>query len=49
MRNVVKTLWGNVLDPANDEREIDLMSFFTLVINGQITNEEVQEILGGEL
>lgn len=49
MRNVVKTLWNNVLDPQNDERKIDLISFFALVLNGQITNEEIQEILEGQL
>ena len=48
MRNVVKTLWESVLDPFNDERELDLISFFSLVMNGQITNEEVQEILRGQ-
>lgn len=47
MRDVVKTLWNNILNPdnENDERMIDMMSFFTLVINGQITNEEIKEIM----
>ena len=48
MRSVVKTLWNNILDPSNDERILDLISFFTLVYNGQITNEEVQEIMKGQ-
>lgn len=49
MRNVVKTLWDNILDTSNDERLLDMISFFTLVINGQITNEEVQEIIRGQV
>ena len=48
MRNVVKTLWDSILDPSNDERALDLISFFSLVINGQITEEEAQEILKGQ-
>lgn len=47
MRSVVKTLWDNILDPLNEERLIDMISFFTLVINGKITNEEIKEILEG--
>ena len=45
MRNVVKTLWDNILDPTNEERVLDLISFFSLAINGSITNEEIQEIM----
>ena len=45
MRSVVLTLWNNILDPENNERLIDMISFFTLVFNGQITDDEVQEIL----
>ena len=48
MRKVVQTLWNNILDPSNDERIMDLISFFTLVYNGQITYEEVQEIMKGQ-
>ena len=48
MRKVVQTLWNNILDPSNDERIMDLISFFTLVYNGQITHEEVQEIMKGQ-
>ena len=39
MRNVVKTLWHNATDPLNDDRDIDMVSFIALVLNGQITNE----------
>ena len=47
MRDVVKTLWDNIINPdsKNEERMIDMMSFFTLVINGQNTNEEIKEIM----
>lgn len=48
MRSVVLTLWNNILDPENNERLIDMISFFTLVFNGQITDDEVQEILRGQ-
>jgi hypothetical protein len=45
MRSVVMTLWNNILDPQNDERLLDMISFFTLVFNGSISNDEVQEIM----
>ena len=45
MRNVVKNLWNSILDPTNDERVLDLISFFSLAFNGDITNEEIQEIM----
>ena len=45
MRNVVKTLWENILNPLNNERELDLISFFSLVLNGQITQDELKEII----
>jgi len=48
MRDVVKNLWENVISPKNDERVLDAIAFFTLVYNGQITDEEVKEILRGQ-
>ena len=45
MRNVVKNLWDSILDPENDERTLDLISFFSLVLNGQITQDELKEII----
>ena len=49
MRNIVKNLWNSILDPTNDERLLDLVSFFSLVFNGQITDDEVQEIMRGQI
>ena len=48
MRDVVRKLWENILNPFNDERELDLISFFTLVVNGQITEDEFKEIMKGQ-
>lgn len=48
MRDVVKNLWENVISPKNDERVLDAIAFFTFVYNGQITDEEVKEILRGQ-
>jgi len=50
MRSVVKNLWDSILNPlnTNDERMIDMVSFFTLILNGQITNEEIEEIMKGQ-
>ena len=48
MRDVVKNLWESVISPKNDERVLDAIAFFALVYNGQITDEEVKEILRGQ-
>lgn len=48
MRNSVKILWDSILNPENDERLLDMISFFNLVLNGQITNDEIQEIMKGQ-
>jgi hypothetical protein len=49
MRSVVKDLWENVIKPDNDERILDAITFFTFVFNGEITHDEVQEILKGQI
>ena len=49
MRSVVKDLWDSVIKPNNDERVLDAIAFFTFVYNGQITKEEIQEILRGQI
>lgn len=48
MRDVVKNLWESVISTENDERVLDAIAFFTFVYNGQITDEEVKEILRGQ-
>ena len=48
MRDVVKNLWKSVINTENDERVLDAIAFFTFVYNGQITDEEVKEILRGQ-
>ena len=48
MRDVVKNLWKSVISTDNDERVLDAIAFFALVYNGQITDEEVKEILRGQ-
>jgi len=49
MRNVVKNLWESVISEDNEDRVLDAIAFFTLVYSKQITNEEVNEILRGQL
>ena len=39
----------HVIKPNNDERVLDAIAFFTFVYNGQITNDEIQEILRGQI
>lgn len=48
MRNVVKDLWESVISVDNEDRVLDALAFFTFVYNGQITNDEINEILRGQ-
>ena len=44
MRETLKNLWDDIADQNNEDRLFDMMSLFFLIINKDITDEELQEL-----
>lgn len=44
MREPLKRLWDDIIDPDNEDGLFDMVSLFSLIINKSITDEELEEL-----
>lgn len=44
MREPLKNLWDDIVNPSNKDRLFDLISLYSLMVNGQIYPNEICEL-----